>query len=61
MKRRKFIDNEPINMTREEELKLMADFIERKGVTKLAPDERIQMNTISHWTKSKDKKKVKGK
>ena len=61
MRRRRFVNNEPLNRTREEELKLMAEFIEKNGVTKLDPDERIEMNTISYWTKSKDKKKVKVK
>ena len=51
------------NMTREEELKLMAEFIEKNGVTKLPRDARIDLNAglISAWGTSKKSKKRRSK
>ena len=47
-------------MTREEELKLMAEFIEKNGATKLPPDARIEINSgLSVWRKSKKTSKKK--
>jgi hypothetical protein len=47
-------------MTREEEVKLMEEFIEKNGVTKLPADARIEFNSgLSVW--SRNKKKVKKK
>ena len=50
-------------MTREEELKLMAEFIEKNGVTKIAPDARIEFNSgLSVWKRGKGmNEKKKGK
>ena len=47
-------------LTREEELKLMAEFIEKKGVTKLAPDERIEFNSsrFSAWKPTQKMRKA---
>ena len=45
-------------MTREQELKLMAEFIEKNGVTRLPADARIEFNSgLSVWAKSKKKAK----
>ena len=48
-------------MTREEELKLMAEFIENNGVTKLPADARIDFNSgmFSPWGPSRKNKKNK--
>jgi hypothetical protein len=46
-------------MTRAEEIKMIKKFIKKNGVTKLAPDERLAMNSVSCWTKSKKTKKKK--
>jgi len=43
-------------MRRREELKLIKKFIKENGVTKLAPDARIEMNNISVWRKNTRKK-----
>ena len=51
MKRRKTKNDNVIEITREEELKLMQEFIEKNGVTMLPPDERLAMNTISDWNR----------
>lgn len=50
-------------MTREQELKLMAEFIKKNGVTTLPADARIEFNSaLSVWAKSKKTaKKPKGK
>lgn len=42
MKRPKLEEFEPMNITREEELKLQQEFIEKNGVTILAPDARLK-------------------
>jgi len=47
-------------MTREEELQLLANFIEKNGVKQLPPDERGPEILISAWTRRK-KKKIKKK
>ena len=51
----------PTGMTREEELKLQQDFIEKNGVTKLPPDARLKdPPDWSSWKKNpKAKKKPK--
>jgi len=46
-------------MTRAQEIKIIEKFIKKNGVTKLAPDERLAMNSVSCWTKSKKTKKKK--
>jgi len=46
-------------MTRAQELKIIKKFIKKNGVTKLDPDERLAMNSVSCWTKSKKTKKKK--
>ena len=44
-------------ITREEELKILEEFIEKNGVKKLPPDERgSDPIVISHWTRNKKKK-----
>jgi len=44
-------------MTREEELKLLQEFIEKNGTTKLPPDERgPDFVAISAWKKSPKKR-----
>jgi len=43
-------------MTREEELQLLANFIEKNGVKQLPPDERGPEILISAWTRRKQKK-----
>ena len=48
-------------MTREEELNILKEFIEEKGVTKLPPDERGPEIVISSWTRRGKKKKAKKK
>jgi hypothetical protein len=53
-------------MTREQELKLMAEYIKNNGVTKLPDDARIEFNSnMSVWRRSKKvtkkKKKIKKK
>ena len=49
-------------MTREEELQLLANFIEKNGVKQLPPDERGPEILISAWTRRKQKKiKKKGR
>ena len=47
-------------MTRAQEIKIIEKFIKKNGVTKLAPDERLAMNSVSCWTKSKKTKKKNG-
>ena len=43
-------------MTREEELQMLNDFIEKNGVTQLPPDERGPEMFKSVWTKNQKKK-----
>ena len=43
-------------MTREEELQMLKDFIEKNGVTQLPPDERGPEMFKSVWTKNQKKK-----
>ena len=46
-----------MTITREEELKILEEFIEKNGVKKLPPDERgSDPIVISHWTRNKKKK-----
>lgn len=49
----------PTGMSREEELRLQAEFIEKNGITILPPDERLfEDPDWSAWAKrAKDKKK----
>ena len=49
----------PTGMSREEELRLQAEFIEKNGITMLPPDERLfEDPDWSAWAKrAKDKKK----
>ena len=44
-------------MTREEELQLLANFIEKNGVKQLPPDERGPEMRWSAWGKPRKKKK----
>ena len=44
-------------MTREEELQVLKDFIEKNGVTQLPPDERGPEMFKTVWTKNQKKKK----
>jgi hypothetical protein len=44
-------------MTREEELQILQEFIEKKGITKLPPDVRGPETLISVWTKRSAKKR----
>ena len=44
-------------MTREEELQMLKDFIEKNGVTQLPPDERGPEMFKTVWTKNQKKKK----
>ena len=53
-----FLEN--VAMTREEELNLLSDYIKKNGTTKLPPDARIAMNSVSVWTRD-DKKRKKPK
>ena len=46
-------------MTREEELQMLNDFIEKNGVTQLPPDERGPEILISAWTRRGRKKGAK--
>ena len=46
-------------MTREEELQILADFIEKNGVKQLPPDERGPEILISAWTRRGRKKGTK--
>jgi hypothetical protein len=57
-RRRKINLNVPeVELTREEELKLLDEFIEKNGVKVLPPDERgPEAQIISPWTRSKKKK-----
>ena len=49
-------------MTREEELKILEEFIEKNGTTKLPPDDRGPEMIFSAWTRrGKKKKKVEKK
>jgi hypothetical protein len=49
-------------LSREEELSMLKEFIEKNGVTKLPPDERLTMRTSDVWKKSSAKfKKKKGR
>ena len=49
-------------MTREEERKLIQEFVEKNGVTQLPPDQRGRdMVVISAWGPSRKKKKKGGK
>ena len=49
-------------MTREEEMKLVAVFVEKNGVTKLPPDTRgPDFIPFSAWKKTKKKQKRKKK
>ena len=41
MRRSKLEEFEPMSLTREEELRLQQEFIEKNGVTVLAPDARL--------------------
>lgn len=49
-------------MTREQELKLLQEYLEKHGATKLPPDKRIEFNScpISPWKRNQSKRK-KGK
>ena len=49
----------PTGMSREQELRLQAELIEKNGITKLPPDERLfEEPNWSAWAKrAKDKKK----
>ena len=44
-------------MTREEELQMLNDFIEKNGVTQLPPDQRGPEMFKTVWTKNQKKKK----
>ena len=46
-------------MTREEELQILAEFIEKNGVKQLPPDERGPEILISAWTRRGRKKGIK--
>ena len=49
-------------ISREEELQMMKDFIEKKGVTKLPPDDRLRVQSAEYWKdKNKEKRKRKEK
>jgi len=46
-----------VEMTREEELQLLEEYIEENGVKVLPPDERgPEIHIISAWTRNKKKK-----
>lgn len=45
-------------MTREEENKLVEEWIEENGVTRLPPDERIKMSSAEVWKSFSVKKKT---
>ena len=56
--RKKFTEQlERINMTREEELNILKEYIEENGITKLPPDVRGPEMMFSAWTRSAKKKK----
>ena len=57
-RRRKIKLNVPeVEMTREEELQLLQEYIEKNGVTVLPPDERgPEAQIISPWARNKKKK-----
>ena len=44
-------------MTREEELQILQEYIEKNGVVKLPPDQRGPEALISAWTKRSPKKR----
>jgi hypothetical protein len=44
-------------MTRNQELQLLREFIKKNGATKLPPDARIEMNSVSVWTRDNKKRK----
>jgi hypothetical protein len=50
----------PTGMSREDELRLQAEYIEKNGITKLPPDERLfEDPDWSAWARrAKDKKKL---
>jgi len=57
---RKKITQERISMSREEELKLLQEFVEKNGTTKLPPDERgPDFVVFSAWGRPKKSKKAK--
>ncbi len=45
-------------MTREEELKLLKEYLEEHGATKLPPDKRGPEDLVSAWRRPKKKKKA---
>ena len=55
MARRNFKEQE-MTITREEELKILEEFIEKNGVKKLPPDTRGPETTINPWKRNKKKK-----
>ena len=57
MARRRNLKEQEMTITREEELKILEEFIEKNGVKKLPPDERgSDPIVISYWTRNKKKK-----
>ena len=44
-------------MNREQELELIKKHVKEKGVMKLAPDARIEMNSVHVWRKNTQKGK----
>jgi len=45
-------------MTREEELKILEEYLEKHGATLLPPDQRGPEDLVSVWRRSKKKKKA---
>ena len=50
-----------MDIAREEELKQIQEFIEKNGVTKLPPDERLKMHVSDVWKKTDVKKGKRGR
>ena len=56
MARRRNFKEQEMDITREEELKILEEFIEKNGVKVLPPDERGPETVISPWKRNKKKK-----
>ena len=46
------VKRKSMEIAREEELKQIQEFIEKNGVTKLPPDERLKMHVSDVWKKT---------
>ena len=55
------VKRKSMEIAREEELKQIQEFIEKNGVTKLPPDERLKMHVSDVWKKTDVKKGKRGR